>query len=105
MVGHLSLGMWCDKPLSKGFWKQLPPKGWIPEGRTAHQAIVDGSDMWVVGGEYFNISFYDNVVKYNFESSVWKKVRTYGSKIPSQRYGHSLVLHKVSSYHAVFLGS
>jgi len=73
-------------------WKDLVTRAqW---GRTSHAAVIDSNDMWVIGGEFLHKAPSDSmVVKRDMISGEWSTVKIRGSRAPSERYGHSVVIH------------
>ena len=74
-------------------WKDLVTRAsqW---GRTSHSAVVDSYEMWVVGGEFLHKAPSDSMlVKRDMISGDWSTVKINGSRAPSERYGHSVVIN------------
>ena len=63
-------------------------------GRTSHGAVMEGDNMWVVGGEFLHRAPSNSMVtRWSMITGDWTQVGASSSKNPSERYGHSVVIH------------
>lgn len=83
----------------QGWWEAVVSSTPPPPGRTSHAALVAGEAMWVVGGEFLHRAPPDSLVtRWDFSRGEWEGVAGQGSVTPSERYGHSAVLHSGSIF-------
>ena len=72
-------------------WSDARVRTW---GRTSHAAVISDGDMWVVGGEFLHRAPTSSMVIHrDMVTSTWDMVLTTGTRAPSERYGHSVVIH------------
>ena len=88
----------CSQRVEAGWWEivdtELDEESSVSPSRTSHAAVAELSDMWVVGGEFLHRAPADSMVsKWSMESREWGVVRSEGGRPPSERYGHSVVIH------------
>ena len=85
----------CTQEEEKGAWEVIHSgSSEIEEGRTSHAAVVTESQMWVVGGEQLHkLTNHKMINIWDFQENDWVDVGESGDRSPSERYGHSVVLH------------
>ena len=73
-------------------WEKLHAKGDVPEDRDEHSAVLDGATMVIFGG-FCDLGRSNEIFKYYFDDNRWEKIKPVSKAIPSERAGHSAVLH------------
>ena len=87
----------CSQRAEQGWWEVVDTgagAGGVATHRTSHGAVIEGGDMWVVGGEFLHRAPSDSMVTHwDMATSSWDAVPSAGTRAPSERYGHSVVIH------------
>ena len=72
----------------------LPGSSELADGRTSHAVAVSAQQMWIVGGEQLHKHSAHKIMQaWDFQTNKWMQIRDNGERSPSERYGHSVVLH------------
>ncbi|GFX85043.1 attractin-like protein 1 [Trichonephila clavipes] len=86
-------GFDCSFRIDEGWWAEEPVNEKI-QGRALHEMVVIAEEMWVIGGENFHHSTFQNIIKYNFIKRMWSVVYYTSFNEPLTRYSHSVVAYE-----------
>ncbi|CAH1784738.1 unnamed protein product, partial [Owenia fusiformis] len=89
-------GIDCSTPDRKGVWMPEISTNTIG-GRASHKSVIYGADIYVLSGDNFGNTPFENIVKYNIPTKTWETIEPL-TEGPAQRYGHSLILHDGAIY-------
>jgi len=89
---------------SKFAWQYVEQSGDVPDARHNHSAVIHNQRMWVFGGSGFNITYYNDLYCFAFDTQTWTMIHPstdatnihalcekFGD-IPHARHGHSVVV-------------
>ena len=95
----------CSQKAETGYWEVAAAGGsgdgsaGIEERRTSHQAVVDRGYMWAVGGEQLHRQAGRGMLRrWELARAAWQPVEVDSGRAPSERYGHSAVVHDSKIY-------
>jgi hypothetical protein len=88
----------CSQKAESGYWEVVADESGIEERRTSHQAVVDRGSMWVVGGEHLHRQGRGMLRQWDLSRAAWQPVEVESGRAPSERYGHSAVVHDSKIY-------
>jgi len=89
----------CSQEEQQHVWEVVQTGDLSEDRRTSHGAVLIGDEMWVVGGEQLHKQPPHSMIRrYNFGTGSWGSVELSGPRVPSERYGHSVVTHDNKIY-------
>ncbi|CAG2113222.1 unnamed protein product [Medioppia subpectinata] len=86
------VGIDCSQPQFEGFWTNVNAIKTV-KGRALHQSVLYENSMYVTGGEYYEPEEF--LMRFDLKLKKWETIKgdIESGVVPSERFGHSVVLH------------
>ncbi|XP_013386295.1 attractin-like isoform X2 [Lingula anatina] len=87
------LGPRCNLTEKNGTWEQVAYTTSVHiDGRASHRTVLHGDHMWLIGGEHFGGSTFQQIARFDMVNKFWEAVEPSTVINPPKRYGHTLVM-------------